>query len=79
MKMAVEKTAQVGRAVGGMGNHFHAIAGGNNHGLFNAGLGAEFAAGLGQPGFGKGEALTDFEGSAVVIDADELISHAANL
>src|SRR4051794_7646894 len=74
-EVVVEESAEVGRAVGSVGNDFHAIAGGDDEGFLDAGVGDEIAAGLGQTRLGYGEALTDFERGAHVIHADEVISH----
>ena len=58
----------------------HPIAGGDDHALFNAGIGVEIAAGVGQARFRDRQALADLERCALVIHANELESHeAANL
>jgi len=80
VKVVVQKAAQVRRAVAGVSDHFHAIAGGNNHALFHAGMRGEIAAAIRKLRFRNRQSLPHFERSALVIHADELISHeAANL
>lgn len=79
MKVMVEESAQVGGAVGGVGDQFHAVAGGDDHSLFNSGVGGEIAASVGEARFGDGQALAHFERRAFVIHADELISQNASL
>ena len=66
--------------VGGVRHDLHPIAGRNDHGLFDAGIVVEIAAGVGQPRLRDRETLADFERGALVIHANELESHeAANL
>jgi hypothetical protein len=79
MKMMVEESAQVGAAVGRVGDQFHSVAGGEDHALFDSGVSGEIAASVGQARFRDGEALADVKRSAFVIDADKLISHDASL
>jgi hypothetical protein len=63
-----------------MSDHFHAIAGGNNHALFHARMRSKIAAAIGQTRFRDRQSLTQFERRALVIHANELVSHeAANL
>ena len=76
-KVVVQKSTQIGRAVGGMRNHFHAIAGGKNQALFDSRVRSEIAACIRQLGFRDRQALPHFQGRAVVIHADELVSHEA--
>jgi hypothetical protein len=77
VEVVVKESAEVGGAVGGLGDDLYAIAGGDDEGFFNTRVGSEIAAGVGQAGLGYGEALADFERGAHVIHADELISHEA--
>ena len=77
MKLIVQKTAQVGGAVAGVRNHFHAVAGGNDHALFNSRMRGEMPAKIRQMLVRDSEALAHVERSALVIHADELISHEA--
>ena len=80
VKVIVQKSAQVGGAVGGVGHNFHAVAGGDDHALFDAGMSSEVAASIGQARLGDRQALAHLKRRAIVIHADELISHeAANL
>ncbi len=80
MEVVVEKSAKIGVPVAGMGDDLDAIAGRDNHAFFDAGIGGEIAAGIGQTRFRDGQALADFERRALVIHANELESHdAANL
>jgi len=63
-----------------MSDQFHPIASGDDHALFDSGMRGKAAASIGQARFRNREALAQFERSALVIHADELISHeAANL
>ena len=48
MKVIMQESAQVGMAVGCERHNLHAIASGDDHALFNAGIGGEIAAGIGQ-------------------------------
>src|SRR5579864_3653860 len=80
VKVVVEESAKVGVAVGGVGHDLHTIAGGDDHCLFDAGIGGELAAGIGQARLGDREALADFKRRTLVVHANELESHeAANL
>ena len=80
VKVVVQESAQVGVAVGGVGDDLHAIAGGDDHALFDSGIGVEIAAGIGQARLRDRQALAHFERRALVIHANELESHeAANL
>ena len=80
MEVVVQESAQVGVAVGGVGHDLHAIAGGDDHALFDPGIGVEIAAGIGQARLRDRQALAHFERRALVIHANELESHeAANL
>ena len=80
VKTLVQKAAQIGRAISCVSDQFHTIAGGNDHALFDSGMGSEIAASIGQARFGDGKTLAYFEGRALVIHANDLISHeAANL
>jgi hypothetical protein len=60
-------------------DHFHAIASGDDHGFFNAWVGVEIAAAIGQLRLRNRKPFSHFERCALMIHADELISHAANL
>jgi hypothetical protein len=80
VKVIVQESAQIGVAVGGVGDDLNPIAGGNHHAFFDPRIGCQLAAGVGQALLRDGEALAHFERRALVIDADELVSHeAANL
>src|SRR4029077_13149275 len=80
VEVLVKKSAQIGRAVAGMGDHLHAIAGGDDHALLDSGMSGKIAAAIGQARLRNREALAHFERGALVIHADELVSHeAANL
>ena len=80
MKMVVQKSAQIGVAVGGVRDDLDAVAGRDDHALFDAGVGRQLAAGIGQARFRDRQPLADFERRALVIHANELESHeAANL
>ncbi len=80
VKMFMQKTAQISRAVGCVSHNFHPVAGGNNHALFNSRVGGEVAASISQARFRDREPLPDLERRTAVIHADELVSHdAANL
>jgi len=39
VEVVVQESAKVGGAVGGVGHDFHAVAGGDDHALFNPGIG----------------------------------------
>ncbi len=60
VKMLVQKSAQVGGAVRGMGDQFHPVASGDDHALFDSRMGREVAASIGQAGLGYREALAHF-------------------
>jgi hypothetical protein len=80
MKLIVQKAAQVSRSIAGVRDHLHAVAGGNDHALFNSRVRGKVAAKIWQMLVRDGEALAHVERSALVIHANELISHeAANL
>jgi len=79
MEMIVEEATKIGRSVGRVSNHFHTVAGGNDHALFNSGVSAEIAATIGQARVRNRQALPHFERGALVVHADQLVSHAANL
>jgi len=80
MKVIVQESAQVGGAVGRVGHQLDAIAGGDDHALFDPGIGSEIAANIGQARLRNSQALAQFERGALVIHANELESHeAANL
>ena len=79
LKVVVQKAAQIGRSVGGVRNHFHAVARGNDHALFDSRMGREIAAAIRQARFGNGQPFAYLKRSAFVIHANELISHEANL
>jgi len=51
MKVMVQKSAQIGGSVGGVGHDLHAIAGGDDHALFDPGIGVEIPASIGQARF----------------------------
>ena len=74
------EAAQVGVTVDRVRNHFHAIAGGDHHSLFDSRIGGQVAAGIGQARLGDRQTLADFERCALVVHANELEFHeAANL
>ena len=77
MKVIVQKSAQVGRSVRRVRDHFHAIARGNNHSLLDSRMGREIAAAIRQARLRDRQTLPHFERRAVVIHANELISHEA--
>jgi len=51
------------------GEEFDAVAGGEDEALADAGLVEEGAGGVGEAGGGDGEALANFDGRGVVVDA----------
>ena len=75
MKVIVQKSAKVSTSVRCMRDHFHAIARGNNHAFLNARVRGEIAAAVGQVLFRYRQALPHFERRALVIHANELVSH----
>jgi hypothetical protein len=77
MKVIVQKSAQVGRSVRRVRDHFHAVAGGDDHALFDSGLAREIAAGIGQSRVRDRQAFAHFKRCALVIHANKLVSHEA--
>src|SRR5271169_3155743 len=77
VKVLVQKTTQVGRTVGSVSDHFHAVAGGDNHPLFDSGSGGEIATGIGQARVRDRKTLAHLERRASVIHANEVVSHEA--
>ena len=73
--MPVEKAGQVGiRRVNG-GQQLHAIAGGDDHALGDAGHGGQGARRLRQLLARDGDALAQLDGRGLVVDADEDQGH----
>ena len=70
---------QIGRAEIGQvgfrrldgGQHLHAVAGGDDHALANAGLRGQGAGGVGQIVARDGDAFAQLDGRGLVVDADE--------
>jgi hypothetical protein len=79
-EMVVQESAKIGRAIAGVGDHFHAVASGNDHTLLDPRMSRELAATIRKARLRNCQAFAHFEWSALMIHADELISHdAANL
>ena len=77
MKAIVKKAAQIGRSVGSVRDHFDAVAGGDDHPLFDSGMSGKIAATVGQARLRDRQSLAHFERRALVIHANELVSHEA--
>ncbi len=75
LKVIAQKTAQVHRAIFGLGQHFHPVAGGEDHSFFHAGMPRQPPQRLGQPRLGDGQALAHFHRRGLVIHPDELKLH----
>jgi len=63
------------RGVLGAAIDLGAVAGGDEHGLRHAGLGGEVGQGRGLGFLREGELLADLQGSALVVDAEDVERH----
>src|SRR5579872_2140365 len=80
LEVVMQKSAQIGVAVRSVGHDLDTVAGGDHHALFDSWIGGEIATGVGQARLGNRQALANLQGCALMIHADELVSHdAANL
>jgi hypothetical protein len=79
MKVMVQKSAQVGRAVGGVGNNSTRLQVERIMPSSIPGWAVRSRQAIGQARFRDGQALAHVERSALVIHADELVSHYASL
>ena len=75
LKKLPNEAAQVRGSVDRSRQNLHAVARGQDHAFFDAGLLRQAFAGVGQPRVGEREALAYLHRRALVIDADELKIH----
>ena len=75
LKVVAQKAAQVHRAIFGLGQHFHPVAGGEDDTFFDPRMPRQAPQRLRQPRLGNGQALPHFHRRRLVVHPDELKLH----
>jgi hypothetical protein len=79
VKVIAQESAKIGVSVHSERDDLDAVAGRDHHTLFDSRISCQLSAGIRQARLRDGQPLADFQRRALMVQSNELISHAPNL